>query len=110
MLLFTRTRAVDISITSLILPWHCKDVKSKRSKCDNFTLFLLTEDGTESFVPHVQHACFFPIRPIKFLIYIDVVTVAVIDANGSATKTLEVRNLQYGFPGRMEISSVTNDN
>ena len=36
-LLFTRTRAVDISITSLILPWHCKDVKSKRSKCDNLS-------------------------------------------------------------------------
>ena len=58
---YTRTRADDISITSLI---------------------FLTEDGTEFIVPHVQHTCFFPIRPIKFLIYIDVVTVAVIDANG----------------------------
>ena len=34
---YTRTRADDISITSLILPWHCKDVKSKRSKCDNLS-------------------------------------------------------------------------
>ena len=89
---FTRTRADDISITSLILPWHCKDVKSKRRKCGNFTLFFSTMDGTEFFVPYVQHACFFPIRPIKFLIYIDVVPVAVIDANDidSANITSEV--------------------
>ena len=79
---FTRTRVDDISITSLIFSWQCKDVKLKKRKCGNFTLCFLAEDGTEFFVLHVQYAYFFPIRPIKFLIYDDVVNVTVINANG----------------------------
>ena len=77
---FTRSRADDISITGLIIPWQCKDVKSKRRKCGYFRFFFW-QRAARNLAARAAHL-YFPIRPINFLIDIDVVTVTVIDANG----------------------------